>query len=123
MTIVVSDRWTREQAKRAADHPIAKARASGKPVLVAFGSGACCGPDMTLWILEEIERQYGNALHVIHADAAREPLLAARYQVRSVPALVFYDSKGKEIARRTGNLDPDEAGHLFGIAKEGTAEP
>jgi thioredoxin 1 len=116
MDIVVSDPWVREQAKRAADNPIARARASGKPTLVAFSSGTCCGPDLAAPLLDELREQHGDALNVVHMDARDEPLLMARHNVRSVPTFLLYDKNGQEIARRTGDLNPDEVTKLLGKA-------
>lgn len=74
----VNESWLEREAKISLDNPVDKASASGKPMLVEFGATGCIPCDKM------------------------QPLLAARYGVRSVPVQAFFDGKGREVFRHAG---------------------
>ncbi len=92
--IEVSASWTKEQSILAKDNPVDKARSSGKPSLVDFGSTGCRPCDMLAPILE--------TLNVLFVHVGQEQILAARYGIQSIPMQFFYDKDGKEVFRHTG---------------------
>ena len=55
-------------------------------------------------VLEALRDEYAGRLNVVYLDIRQHRLLAMRHHVRSIPTLVFYDKKGKEIQRHTGQL-------------------
>lgn len=102
MTIEISASWTKEQSILARDNPVDKARASGKPSLVDFGSTGCRPCDMLAPILETLKTKYAGKLNVVFIHVGQEQILATRYGVQSIPMQFFYDKNGKEVFRHVG---------------------
>jgi thiol-disulfide isomerase/thioredoxin len=102
MTIEVSAAWTKEQAIFAKDNPVDKARSTGKPSLVDFGSTGCQPCDMLAPILDALEEKYAGKLNVVFVHVGQEQVLASRYGIQSIPTQFFYDKDGKEVFRHTG---------------------
>jgi len=101
-TIEVSAAWTKEQAALAKDNPVDKARASGKPSLIDFGSKGCRPCDMLAPILETLKKKYDGKANVLFVSVVQERILAARYGIDSIPVQVFFDKDGKEVFRHVG---------------------
>ena len=108
MTIEVADAWTKQQAEAAKDNPLDKARQSGTPTVVMFYSASPCCPDTMEPIMAAMGRQFGDKLNVLTLNPGVEPILAARYNVRGNPCLIFYGADGKETYRQQGAISRDE---------------
>ena len=108
MPIEVSARWTRDQAILAQDNPVDKARLSGKPSLVDFGSKGCRPCDMLAPILETLKTKYDGQANVLFVSVVQDQILAARYGIDSIPVQVFFDSDGKEVFRHVGFFPQEE---------------
>jgi hypothetical protein len=67
----VSSAWTKEQSVLAKDNPVDKARSSGKPSLVDFGSTGCKPCDMLAPILETLKGKYDGKLNVVFVQRFR----------------------------------------------------
>lgn len=106
--IVLAASWVEEQAKLAQDNPVDKARASGKPSLVDFGSTGCRPCDMMAPILEALKTKYEGKANVLFVHVRDEQILASRYGIRSIPVQVFFDKAGKEVYRHTGFYPQEE---------------
>jgi len=102
MPLEVSSAWTKEQSVLAKDNPVDKARASGKPSLVDFGSTGCKPCDMLAPILETLKGKYAGKLNVLFVHVGQEQILASRYGIQSIPMQFFYDKDGKEVYRHVG---------------------
>ncbi|MBN1507929.1 MAG: thioredoxin family protein [Sedimentisphaerales bacterium] len=102
MRIEVSAAWTKEQAVLAKDNPVDKARASGKPSLVDFGSTGCRPCDMLAPILETLKKKYAGKVNVLFVHVGQEQILAARYGIQTIPMQFFFDKDGKEVFRHVG---------------------
>ena len=102
MSIEVSAAWTKEQSVLAKDNPVDKARSSGKPSLVDFGSTGCRPCDMLAPILETLKEKYAGKVNVLFIHVGQEQILAARYGIQTIPMQFFYDKDGKEVFRHVG---------------------
>jgi len=102
MTIEVSASWAKEQSVLARDNVVDKARSSGKPSLVDFGSTGCRPCDMLAPILDTLKEKYAGKLNVVFVHVGQEQILASRYGIQSIPMQFFYDKDGKEVFRHTG---------------------
>lgn len=100
--IVVAAAWVKEQAQRALDNPVDKARASGKPSVVDFGSTGCRPCDMMAPILETLKAKYAGKANILFVHVREQQILASRYGIQSIPVQVFFDKDGKEVYRHTG---------------------
>lgn len=75
--------------------------ADTKPTLVDFFA-TWCGPcKMQAPILEEVKGKIGDAANIIKIDVDRNPELAQRYNVRSIPTLIIFQG-GEAIWRGYG---------------------
>lgn len=108
MSVEVSAAWTKEQSILARDNPVDKARASGKPSLVDFGSTGCRPCDMLAPILEALKEKYAGKLNVLFIHIGQEQILATRYGIQTIPTQVFFDKNGKEVFRHIGFFPQDE---------------
>lgn len=106
--IVVAANWVEEEAKLALDNPVDKARASGKPSLVDFGSTGCRPCEMMAPILETLKTKYEGKANILFVHVREEQVLASRYAIRSIPVQVFFDKTGKEVYRHVGFYPQEE---------------
>jgi thiol-disulfide isomerase/thioredoxin len=102
MSLEVSAAWTKEQSVLARDNPVDKARFSGKPSLIDFGSTGCRPCEMLAPILETLKAKYAGKLNVVFVHVGQEQILAARYHIQTIPMQFFYDRDGKEVFRHIG---------------------
>jgi len=102
MQIEVSAAWTQAQALLAKDNPVDKARSSGRPSLVDFGSTGCRPCDMLAPILEALKTKYAGKMNVVFVHVGQEQILASRYGVQTIPMQFFYNKDGKEVFRHIG---------------------
>jgi len=102
LPIQVAEAWLTKEAAVAMDNPVDKARKSGRPSLVDFGSTGCRPCDMMAPILKDLEKKYEGKANVVFVHVGEEQMLAARYGIQSIPVQVFFDATGKEVSRHTG---------------------
>ena len=108
MRIEISAPWLKVQAALAQDNSVDKARASGRPSLVDFGSVGCVPCDMMAPILDTLREKYRGKLNVLFIHVGEEPILASRYGVQSIPVQIFFDKTGKEVFRHVGFFPQDQ---------------
>jgi thioredoxin 1 len=106
--IEVSAAWAKQQAAPSKDNPVDKARASGKPSLVDFGSKGCRPCDILAPILEALKIKYDGKANVLFVSVVQDQILAARYGIDSIPVQVFFDANGKEVSRHVGFFPQEE---------------
>ena len=61
-----------------------------KPVLVDFSSEWCGPCKMMAPILKEVSQKIGNRARIIKIDVDRNPTVARKYQIVSVPTLIVF---------------------------------
>ncbi len=106
--IEISASWLKAQAVSEQDNPVSKARKSGKPTMVDFGSKGCVPCDMLAPILETLQKKYKGKANIVVVLTGEEPILASRYGIEVIPLQIFYDKTGKEVFRHTGFFPQDE---------------
>ena len=107
MQIEISASWLKVHAALARDNPVDKARASGKPSLVDFGSTGCIPCDMMAPILDRLKEKYKGKLNVLLVHVGEEPILTERFLVQTIPIQIFFDKDGNEVFRHTGFFAED----------------
>lgn len=107
IAIQVSASWAQEQSILAKDNPVDRARDSGKPLFANFGAKGCRPCDMMEPIRQAVKKKYEGSLNVVFVHVQKEQILAARYGVRGIPLLVFFDKDGEEVFRHTGFMPQD----------------
>ncbi|WP_395062371.1 thioredoxin [Flavobacterium sp.] len=80
---------------------------SDTPVLIDFYA-TWCGPcKMLSPILKEVKDNFADSLSIIKVDVDKNQELAAQYQVRGVPTMMFFQS-GKQLWRQSGVLSKQD---------------
>jgi len=102
IAVEVDGNWVKEQAVIMLDNPVDKARHSGKPSVIDFGRGGCVPCDMMTPILDELQKAYAGQCNVLFCHVGENPMLAARYNVQTIPLQVFFDTAGHEVFRHVG---------------------
>jgi thioredoxin 1 len=100
--VFVNAEWIQKQYELSRDNPVDKARSSGIPTLVDFGSTGCLPCDMMTPILESLKKKYSGKLNILFVHVGKEQILVARYGIQTIPVQVFFDRSGKEVFRHTG---------------------
>ncbi len=90
------------------DNPLDKARTSGKPTMVDFGSTGCTPCEMMVPVLKALETEYAGKANVLFVHVGENQVLAARYGVQTIPLQVFFDRDGKEVSRHVGFFPQDK---------------
>ncbi len=106
--VVVSTAWLKAQAPLAMDNPLDKARTSGRPTMVDFGSTGCTPCEMMVPVLGALETEYAGKANVLFVHVGENQVLAARYGVQTIPLQVFFDRDGREVSRHVGFFPQDK---------------
>ena len=89
------------------------------PALVDFSADWCQPCKMMSPVLKQLKDKMGDRIRIIKVDVDRNPDLAARYRIHSVPSLLLFQD---------GNLKWSgsgvmSAGHLEGIISRNVSVP
>ncbi len=83
-----------------------------KPVLVDFFA-TWCGPcQQQAPILEEVKKRLGETVSIVKIDIDKNPEVAAKYNVKSVPTLVIF-KKGEIRWRQSGVFPANDLERLL----------
>ncbi len=100
--VELADDWAREHAAKSLDNDIDKARKSGKPSFVSFGSDTCIPCQQMIPAREAVRKIYEEKANIVYVHVDKDQFLASRYGVQSIPTLVFFDKAGAERNRHVG---------------------
>lgn len=76
------------------------------PIIVDFFASWCGPCKMLAPVLEKVKEKFEGSLEIIKVDIDKSPDLAGKYNVMSVPTLMFFSS-GELVRREVGFL-PEE---------------
>lgn len=82
--------------------------AEGLPRFVEVGAESCVPCKMMQPILDQLREEYEDDLEVVMADVHKDPELGRKYNVRSIPTQIIYDTEGNEVFRHIGFWPKDE---------------
>lgn len=68
-------------------------------------------------ILNKLRKKFPDRLNVVFAHVRDDPIMGARFGIRSIPVQVFFDKNGREVFRHTGFYAEPEV--LKQVAKMG----
>lgn len=66
-----------------------------KPCLIDFYANWCGPCKMVAPILEELQREYGDSLHIYKVDTEDQRELAGMFGIQSIPSLLFVPVSGQ----------------------------
>ncbi len=87
------------------------------PRIVEVGGENCIPCKLMAPVLEELRSEYKGKLTVTTVDQTKDPEIARKYRVTTIPTQILYDTEGREIARHFGFFARDEIVETF--AKHG----
>ena len=87
---------------------------SDKPVLIDFSAEWCQPCRMMPPILKEVKNNLGDSIRILKIDVDKNPAIAQRYQIRSVPTLMIF--KNGQILFNQPGVVP--ANQLTGIVRQ-----
>jgi len=77
----------------------------GMVTMVDLGAKTCIPCKMMAPILVELEKDYRGKAAVVFIDVREDYDAAGRFGIRAIPTQIFYDKKGREVARHEGFMD------------------
>lgn len=81
--------------------------ASDTPTLIDFAAEWCQPCKMMPPILKEVKRQMGDKVRILKIDVDKNPAIAQKHQIRSVPTLMVMKS-GNIVFKQAGVLQANQ---------------
>ena len=72
------------------------------PRLLDLGADKCVPCKMMVPVLDDLTKVYKGKLKVEFIDVWKNPSAGEKYKIQVIPTQIFFDAKGKEIARHSG---------------------
>lgn len=101
-TITRNEGWVEAQKARAADNPLDRALATGRPVVADFGRGVCIPCKMMKPILDKLQEEYKGRADILIIEIDEYPAVTQCVGIRAIPTQIFYDAAGDDIYRHQG---------------------
>lgn len=76
----------------------------GMVTLVELGAKQCIPCKMQAPVLEALKREYAGRAAIVSIDVEIHPDETDKFDLRTIPTLIFYDAQGKERWRHMGFL-------------------
>jgi len=106
-TITRNQDWIEAQKASAADNPLDRALATGRPVVADFGRGKCIPCKMMKPILDDLKEEYAGRAEILIIEIDEYPAVTQRVSIRAIPTQIFYDAEGNEAYRHEGFMPRD----------------
>jgi thiol-disulfide isomerase/thioredoxin len=90
------------------DELVSLARSGNRVVIADFGLGLCRQCKTQSEILDRVRTAYKDKVIVRMVHVNKEQALTARYQVETIPHLVFFDPSGNVALRKTGVMSYED---------------
>lgn len=90
------------KAKSAQIKSKAKPKVMPIPRLLDLGADKCVPCKMMVPVLDDLTKGYKGKLKVEFIDVWKNPSAGEKYKIQVIPTQIFFDAKGKEIARHSG---------------------
>jgi len=77
----------------------------GMVTVVDLGAESCIPCRMMVPVLEDVRSAYKGRAAVVFIDVREHQDQATSLRIRAIPTQIFYDKKGREVARHEGFMD------------------
>ena len=84
---------------------ISEVPVKGMVTLVGVCAEHCVPCKMMKPVFEKLERDYRGRFALVCVDKDKDAPIAAKFNARVTPTLIFFDSAGKEVHRHEGVMD------------------
>ncbi len=105
--IAVNAAWVDAQVEKIKDNPVDKIRGAGKPVMAVFTAEWCPACQELKPVMSSLIEKKQQDISITVIDLGQDGMLARKYGITVIPAILFFDKSGSEIARDTGFM-PEE---------------
>ena len=106
--IAVNSEWAEKQDLIGKDNDVDRARDSGKPTMASFGVESSEPCQEMRPIRESVAKKYQEEINFVHVQADIEQHISARYGIRGVPHIIFFDAEGNMNHEHTGPMTKEE---------------
>jgi thioredoxin 1 len=102
-----------ESSRADTKNKIAASTQAQLPAMIDLGKKQCVPCKMMAHVLEELQRDYTDALRIEFIDVGEKPDEARKYSIRGIPTQIFYDASGKERSRHLGYISKEQVLDTF----------
>lgn len=108
LEVQLSESWVEEKVSMTLDNELDRARVSGKPTCVTFDSGQSETYQQLQPTFESLDKELEGEANLVIVSVEDFPILANRYQVQSIPTIIFFNPEGKETGRTNQPISEDQ---------------